>query len=250
MKFRVRVLSLLFLLFSSIPSWAGGGVTVFVPASMKDAIGHAAMAFEQSTGTAVTVVAASSSVLAKQITAGAPADLFISANAAWMDWAEEQGAVLKETRADIASNALVIATPENRTGDPAALLASGRFAMGDPGHVPAGIYARQALEQLGLWESVKANAVFGENVRVSLELVRRGEVGAAIVYRSDLAVSPGLTAAFAFDQSAHDPILYPAALTVHGGEKATGFLAFLRGAEGQSILSDAGFAPPPGGAVR
>ncbi len=250
MKFRVRVLSLLFLLFSSIPSWAGGGVTVFVPASMKDAIEQAAMAFEQSTGTSVTVVAASSSVLAKQIAAGAPADLFISANTTWMDWAEEQGAVLKETRTNIASNALVIAVSGNRAGNPAALLAGGRFAMGDPGHVPAGIYAKQALEHLGLWDGVKANAVFGENVRVALELVSRGEVGAAIVYRSDLAAARGLTAAFTFDQAAHEPILYPAALTGRGGDAAAGFLAFLRGAEGQSVLGDAGFTPPPGGPVQ
>lgn len=250
MRSRVHVISLFFLLLSSIWSWAGDGVTVFAAASMKDAVEHAGVAFERATGTPVTVVPASSSVLAKQIAAGAPADLFISANADWMDWAEERGVVMKDTRTDIASNALVIATTENRTGDPADLLAGGRFAMGDPGHVPAGIYARQALEQLGLWESVKVNAVFGENVRVSLELVRRGEVGAAIVYRSDLAVAPGLTAAFAFEQSAHDPILYPAAVTSHGGQAAADLLAFLKGNEGQSILRDAGFSPPPGGAIR
>ena len=247
MKSCVRVFSFLFSLFASVTSWAGDGVAVFAAASMKDAVEHAAAAFEQSTGTPVTVVAASSSVLAKQIAAGAPADLFISANTTWMDWAEDHGAVAKETRTNIASNALVIAAPENQAGDPAVLLSSGRFAMGDPAHVPAGIYAKQALERLGLWDGVKANAVFGENVRVSLELVKRGEVGAAIVYRSDLAVAPGLAAAFVFDQAAHDPILYPAALTGRGGREAADFLFFLQGSEGQSILRAAGFSPPGGG---
>lgn len=245
MKFRVPILSLVVFLLSTWAAWAGDDLKVFAAASMKDAIEHAGQAYRQETGTTVTVVPASSSVLAKQIAEGAPADLYISANTSWMDWVAERGAIREDSRIDIASNALVIAVSKGGEADAATLLGRGRFAMGDPTHVPAGIYAKQALEHGGLWDRVKANAVFGENVRVALALVERGEVGAAIVYRSDLAVAPDLKAAFTFNQTDHDPILYPAAVTRQGGDTAAAFLAFLAGPKGQAILDAAGFAPPP-----
>ncbi len=250
MRVCVHLLSILLLLLGVISASAGDGVTVFAAASMKDAIEHAGAMFEGSTGIPIKVVPASSSVLAKQVVAGAPADLYISANTDWMDWVGDRGAIDKNTRADIASNALIIAVSGSQTSTPATLLEAGRFAMGDPGHVPAGIYAKQALEHLGLWNKVRPNAVFGENARVALELVSRGEVGAAIVYRSDLAVAPDLAAAYTFDPSAHDRVLYPAALTTRGGKAAADFLEFLRGAQGQKILRDAGFFPPPVGAGK
>ncbi len=161
-------------------------LTVFAAASMKDAIERAAGEYQAAGGDEVVVSFASSSVLARQIEAGAPADVYISANTDWMAYLVERDLVRADSETIIAGNNLVIAAAEGTdpVDSPDALLDQ-RFAMGDPSHVPAGKYARTALENLGLWKDVEKNAVFGENVRVALELASRGEVKAAIVYGSD-----------------------------------------------------------------
>ena len=116
--------------------------------------------------------------------------------------------------------------------------------MGDPTHVPAGRYANAALSSLGLWEKVREHAVFGENVRVALELARRGEVGAAIVYGSDLHAVEGLRSVYVFPADGHEPIVYPAATTKKAQPEADAFIDFLSGDKGQAILKEMGFAPP------
>ncbi|MDN2567283.1 molybdate ABC transporter substrate-binding protein [Aquibium sp. A9E412] len=229
------------------PAAAADTVTVFAAASMKDAIDRAAVAYERMASVDVVVSFAASSVLAKQIAAGAPADLYISANVDWMDWLEAADALLPGSRLTIAGNTLVVAAPPGSApqDDPAGLLGGGRFAMGDPSHVPAGRYGRAALESLGLWEAVRGNAVFTENVRVALDYVRRGEVAAGIVYGSDRAAAPGLVAVYTFAEGSHPAIAYPAALTAGAKPAAAGFLEFLAGAEGQAIFAALGFAPAP-----
>lgn len=218
-------------------------LTVFAAVSMKDSLEEAAKAFEAEGGEKIVFSFAASSVLAKQIEADAPADAFVSADLAWMDWAAERDLIKPETRRLIAGNALVIAAPAGTAAvaDPAALLGSGRFAMGDPEHVPAGRYAKAALESLDLWDKVKANAVFGENVRIALEFVRRGEVGAAIVYGSDRNAAPELTTAYVFPADSHAPVIYPAAV-IAGGKDAAAFLDFLSGEAGQAIFAARGFS--------
>lgn len=224
-------------------------LTVFAAASMKDAMDRAAAAFEAETGVETVVSFASSSVLARQIEAGAPADLFISANQAWMDWLGERDLIDADKRRDVAANTLVIAAPRDvKSGKdvPDALLVKARFAMGDPSHVPAGIYAKHALESLGLWDEASGNAVFGENVRVALELAARGEVAAAIVYGSDQkAVEEDLARLYTFPAGSHDPIVYPAAPTVEASPAAAGFLDFLSGTAGQAIFAELGFSASP-----
>lgn len=253
---RLAGLLLLFavLLAPGLPQ-AGPAIVVFAAASMKEAVESAALAYEERTGDAVVVSLASSSVLAKQIDAGAPADLYVSASSDWMDWLEQRGGILPVSRRDIAGNTLIVAASANLLANDSSLdaLLSRRFAMGDPTHVPAGIYARQALAALGTWDAVEGNAVFGENVRVALEWVRRGEVDAAIVYGSDLNLVPELASVYVFAPSRHAPIVYPAALTAKGGERAQGFLDFLSSADGQDILAEAGLVPvvrPAGKAVE
>jgi molybdate transport system substrate-binding protein len=224
---------------------AAGKYTIFAAASMKDALDKAAKDFEAANGTKIVLSFASSSVLAKQIEAGAPADAFISADLQWMDYLAERKLIKPETRRVIARNDLVIAAPPGTepVADPEGLLSGGKFAMGDPKGVPAGKYAKAALEQLKLWDKVKANAVFGENVRVALEYVRKGAVGAAIVYGSDRFAAPELATAFVFPASSHEPIVYPAAETAGGDDGVTKFLDFLSAEAGQQNFVAFGFAP-------
>ncbi len=218
-------------------------VTVFAAASMKDVIEEAARQMKARDGTEVVASFASSSVLAKQIEQGAPAQIFISADLDWMDYVEKAGAIDKASRKVIAGNALVIATQkETPKGEAKELLGGGRFAMGDPSNVPAGKYGKAALEKLDVWKDVEKNAVFAENVRVALQYVSRGEVKAAIVYASDRAAAPGLVEAYRFPPDSHAPILYPAALVAKNEtDAARAFLAFLESDAGQAIIKDKGF---------
>ena len=234
------------LLAAALPARAADSVTVFAAASMKDAVEDAIADWRGADASRPEVVVsfASSSVLARQIEAGAGADIFISANPDWMDWLAERDAIAPDTRRDIARNTIVIARLGDTGFDSAAAALDGveRIAMGDPEHVPAGKYGRQALESAGLWADVQPKAVFGENVRVALTLAERGEADAAIVYGSDLVISETLKAAYVFPADGHDPIVYPAALTAGANDAALGFLDFLSGADGQAILARFGFS--------
>ncbi len=224
-------------------SIAAEQVTVFAAASMKDVLDEAAEKFQAKEGISVVTSLAASSVLAKQIEAGAPAQIFISADLDWMDYLQERDLIDKDSRAVIAGNALVIAAqPETGTGSAQDLLGNGRFAMGDPSNVPAGKYGKAALEELKIWEQVESNAVFTENVRVALQYVGRSEVNAAIVYSSDRSVTPDLIEAYRFPANSHKPILYPAALLAQDASlEAKAFLEFLESDEGQAIIASKGF---------
>lgn len=224
-------------------AYAAEKVTVFAAASMKDVIEEAAKEFNAKDGTEIVASFASSSVLAKQIEAGAPAQIFISADLDWMDYLDERNLIDKDSRKVIAGNALVIAAQEDTPqGDAKALLGAGRFAMGDPSNVPAGKYGKAALEKLDLWSEVEKKAVFTENVRVALQYVSRGEVKASIVYASDRMAAPELVEAYRFPASSHAPILYPAALIASNeSDAARAFLAFLESDAGQAIIKDKGF---------
>ena len=229
---------------TALPTFAAEKIVVFAAASMKDVIDTAAEKFKAENGSEVSASYASSSVLAKQIKAGAPAGIFISADLDWMDYVQERKLIDNDSRAVIAGNALVIAGAKDaKPAEAAEILKAGRFSMGDPSNVPAGKYGKAALEKLGIWADVSANAVFTENVRVALQYVSRGEVNAGIVYASDRAQVPELTEVYRFPASSHAPILYPAALVGTPDENAKAFLAFLRSDAGQAIIADKGFVP-------
>jgi molybdate transport system substrate-binding protein len=241
---RVLIICLMICLFPGAQASAEQRLVVFAAASMKEPLEAVAKSWEELTGRKVALSLAASSVLARQVAAGAPADIFISADQEWMDWLKARGSIVEDSRRLIARNRLVLVARQitDEAGDLGALLTAGRFAMGDPSHVPAGRYAEAALRSAGLWEIVQPHAVFGENVRVALDLVRRGEANAAIVYHSDRAASPDLTIVHEFLPDSHPPITYWAAAT-RPGQDVEDFLEFLEGPEGQAILVAHGFLP-------
>jgi molybdate transport system substrate-binding protein len=228
-------------------------LTVFAAASLTDAlndIGH----LWQAQGHKIVFSYASSSTLAKQIDAGAPADVFASADEKWMDDAEKSGHIEGATRTDLLGNALVLVEPKAQLHPvsltPGLKLApilgpSGRLAVGDPAHVPAGIYAKQALEKLGAWDSTKDHLAPAESVRAALRLVEIGEAPAGIVYATDIKSTPAVAIAGTFPPSSHDPITYPfAAVAGKNITEAKAFLAFLHTVAAQDVFHHYGFSNP------
>ena len=240
---------------TAAPAAEPGGapaLTVFAAASLTDAMKHIAQLWQAQGHAAPRLSFASSSVLAQQVGQGAPADVFISADLKWMDWLAGRHLIQPDTRANLLGNSLVLVEP--RAGlkpvtigpdlDLAGILgAGGRLAIGDPASVPAGIYAKQALTRLQLWDAVSQHLAPAENVRAALLLVERGEVPAGIVYGSDVASAPGLAVAGTFPDSSHDLILYPDAVptTATDQDEARRFLAFLRTPAAVQAFRAAGF---------
>ena len=203
---------------------------------------------------------AGSSSLARQIDAGAPADLYVSANPRWMDYLQERGLIEAGTRFDLVANRLVVVTPagsglavEPRPGFDLAGAFVGRLALGDPDHVPAGIYARQALRALGWWPALEHRLAPAPDVRAALLYVERGECEAGVVYATDAAVSRGVRVAAELADSLHAPIRYPAAVVA--GRDSPGvrdLLGRLRSVEAAEVFRRHGFTvlarsagPPP-----
>lgn len=218
-------------------------LTVFTAASTADALRKAADTFESQNGIQITIAPAASSTLARQIDAGAPADIFVSANADWMDWLQQRQRIVPGSRVVIAANRLVAAGLDPLPGEdgPELLSQARRFVMGDPSHVPAGQYAKAVLVKLGIWSSVAGKAIFAENVRVALEYVRRGEVPVGIVYASDLLVAPELKVLWDMPVDDHPPIVVPAARVHNAHPQAQAFLDYLMSTEGQDAFAAFGF---------
>ena len=224
-------------------------IIVFAAASLTDAMTTIARLWAGQGHALPLLSFAASSVLARQVAQGAPADLFLSADERWMDWLAARRPIHAASRGDLVGNTLVLVEPEDALRPvvigPALSLAAvlgptGRLAVGDPASVPAGIYARQALTRLGLWTAASARLAPAENVRAALLLVERGEAPAGIVYGSDVAAAPGLAVAGIFPEDSHPPIRYPAAILSDSPE-ATAFLAFLRGDAAQAVFRRDGF---------
>jgi len=230
-----------------------GDVLIFAAASTTQAIEEAGEHFARAGRDRVRGVFAGSSILAKQIDNGAPADIYLSANPAWMDYLAGRGRIDSASRRDLLANSLVVIAPAaSALGDdfaaaadiPAAL-GDGRLALGDPDHVPAGIYARQALASLGLWAALENRLVRTMDVRAALRLVARGEAPLGIVYASDAGAFGGVRVMAALGPSGHDPIRYPIALVAgRGNPAAQRFLDFLATPEMAALFRRHGFALP------
>ena len=227
------------------------GVTVFAAASLRDALDEVAEEFETTTGIKMVMSYAGSSVLARQIGFGAPADIFISANAEWMDWLQERGSVISESRTNLLSNRLVLVTSYkydamgvlSRTTDIHGLLQGGRLAMALVDAVPAGIYGKQALQNLGQWEAVAPDVVQTDNVRAALALAALGEARMAVVYETDAKAEPKVWTLGTFPEDSHPQITYPAA-QVSDKPTAKEFFVYLQSETAQEIFLRHGFLIP------
>ena len=233
---------------------AAADLTVFAAASLKTALDEAAAAYTRATGTEIATAYAGSSVLARQITQGAPADIFISASPDWMDVLAAENLLAPDTRCDLLGNRLVLiahATDAPRTDitpalDLPALVGDGPLAMAFTEAVPAGIYGKAALVSLGFWDAVAPRIVETDNVRAALALVALGEAPFGIVYASDAAAEPRVQVVGTFPEASHPPVIYPAAAIAIGNtEAASAFLAHLRAPAAQDIFARAGFTLLP-----
>jgi len=224
--------------------------TVLAAASLQESMNAASGAWEAKGHPRPRISFAGSSALARQIEAGAPADLFISADEAWMDELEGKKLLKPGTRTSFLRNTLVLIAPQDsktmlavRPDMPLAeTLGSGRLAIADPGGVPAGIYAKQSLTRLGLWDSVKDKLAPAENVRAALALVSRGAAPLGVVYGTDAQADPAVKVVGIFPQTSHEPISYPVALLASSNnDEGERFRQFLISSEGKAIFRRFGF---------
>jgi molybdate transport system substrate-binding protein len=222
-------------------------ILVFAAASMKNALDDVDAAFAKQTGIGIVASYDASSALMKQIEQGAPADVFISADLKWMDYGSEKKLIDDKTRVNLLGNTLVlIAAKGSKLGDVTIspdldLAGEGRIATGDVRAVPVGIYAKNALQKLGLWDAVEPKLAMVGNVRSALVLVARGEAPLGIVYATDAKVEPAVKIIAAFPDDSHEPIVYPVAATSAAKPAAALYLSFLRSAAARAIFERYGF---------
>ena len=226
-------------------------VVVFAAASLKNGLDDFAARWGAETGNTVTISYAGSGQLARQIVAGAPADLYLSANVGWMDEVEKAGFIQEGARADLLGNTLVLIAHGKGAAavnigpdlDLVGLLGGGKLAMALVDAVPAGQYGKAALGALGLWEGVAPSVAQADNVRAALALVSTGEAPFGIVYATDAAASDNVTVTATFPEGSHPPIIYPVALLSNATDPADrAFYDALFGAEARNPFEKQGFS--------
>jgi molybdate transport system substrate-binding protein len=225
-------------------------ITVFAAASMKNALDDIDAAYTAKTGVKVIVSYGPSSGLAKQIEQGAPADVFISADTDWMDYAISRKTINEPSRVNLLGNTIVLIAPKDskidnvtigQGFDLAKLAGDGKIATGDVKSVPVGKYAKAALEKLGSWQAAEPKFAMADNVRAALTLVARNEAVLGIVYSTDAKVEPGVKVIGTFPADSHPAIIYPVAATTTAKPETSDYLAFLRSSAVKTILEKYGF---------
>lgn len=221
-------------------------ITVFAAASLTDALKEIASSYEKSTGEKVRFNLAASNTLAQQIQAGAPADLFISADEAKMNQLDSSGLVANGTRKDLLGNSMVIITARGgpKITNPQDLTAIKHLSLADPKAVPAGIYAKAFLTKVGLWPALEAKVIPAENVRAAMAVIESGNAEAAIVYKTDAAISKNVHVAFAIPASDTPKIIYPAAILKDSRNAAAAgkFLNYLAAPQAHETFLKFGFS--------
>ena len=226
-------------------------ITVFGAASLTDVLQDLGDGFTRETAVPVRLSFAASSTLARQIENGAPADVFFSADLAWMDYLQMRALIQTQSRHDMVGNRLVLIAPlDSKVNLKIAphfmlvqSLGKGRLATGDPDSVPAGRYAQEALTNLGVWGEASERLIRADSVRSALAFVDRGEAPLGIVYETDALVDKSVRVVDVFPADSHKNIVYPIALTANASAEAGKFVAYLRGPAGDLAFKHYGFTP-------
>jgi len=234
------------------PASATDSLTVFAAASLKNALDDADAVFTKATGVKIVASYAASSALAKQIEQGAPADIFVSADLKWMDYLAEKKLIKPDTRVNLLGNRLVLIAPKEskldkveigKGFDIAKLAGDGRIAVADTKAVPAGLYAKAALEKLGAWTAAEPKLAQAENVRATLAFVARGETPIGIVYETDAKIEPKVKIVGMFPDGSYPPVTYPVAETTSSKDANAGkYLLFLRTLAAKAVFEKYGFS--------
>ena len=227
-------------------------VTLFAAASLSPALEELSALYQESSNIRCRCTYAASSVLAKQIYNGAPADIFISANPGWMAYLHSKQALLESSHSNLVGNRLVLASRKDSPFEfkfdmtLPTVLAQQKLALGDPDHVPAGIYGKSALVNSGLWDRVSESVVRTNNARVSVTLIKRGEVAAGIIYQSDYVSGQAyLKRQDSIPAKVHQPIVYPIAIIKgHDRPEVRAYLSFLKSPKAMIVFIKHGFILP------
>jgi len=248
----VAILSLFAAFAGATPAAAQDTLTVFAAASLRNALDETDAAFSKATGIKVVASYAASSALAKQIEQGAPADVYVSADLKWMDYLSERKLIKPDSRVNLLGNRLVLIAPQDsklshvdidKGFDIARLAGNGRIAVADVKAVPAGLYAKAALQSLDAWQAAEGKLAMAENVRATLAFVARGETPIGIVYATDAKIEPKVKIVGQFPEGSHPPVTYPAAVTAASKNAAAArYLAFLRTSAAKAIFERYGFS--------
>jgi molybdate transport system substrate-binding protein len=243
--------SLIAALLAAFAMHAGAAerLVVFAAASLKNALDETAVLYKNEKGVQASISYGASSALARQIEKGAQADVFLSADRDWMDYLEKKDLLAAGTRRDLLGNRLVLVAPAKQPQQLriapgfglAQDLGNGRIALADPRSVPAGKYAKAALEKLGVWDSISTRVAATENVRAALALVARGETRLGIVYATDAQAEPAVMVAGVFPADTHPPIVYPVAALKGAKPGAAAFLELLRSPAARVVFEKHGF---------
>lgn len=235
-------------LFSHTQAFAVDKVTVYAAASLTNAINELDVIYEQKNKVQIQTSYAGSSTLAKQIEAGAPADIFISADVQWMDYLQKKQLVSANDHVNLLGNRLVVIAPKAR---PIKLkidksfdftrVVQGKWCTGDTKSVPVGKYAKQALTSIGWWDKVSTRLVETEDVRAALNFVARGECQLGIVYATDAAISKNVVIIGTFPENTHQPIIYPIGLVKKNTESMK-FYKFLQSSQAKKVFKKYGFS--------
>jgi len=229
-----RVFLLLALLLAG-PAVAEEPVRVFAAASLTNALNEIGAQWQKAGHPKPSLAFGASSALAKQVEAGAPADVFASADLTWMDYLDQRGRIQAGTRTNLLGNTLVMIVPQGRRfpvdmrhGFDLAGAFDGRLCTGEPGVVPVGIYAKEALQHLGWWDGLKGRVVGTDDVRTALAFVERGECPLGIVYASDAKISRKVEVLATLPSNTHTPIVYPFAAINGARPETQAFLRFVQ----------------------
>ncbi len=244
----MKKLCLLTFLLCSAARPVTAEITVFAAASLTDSLEEIAADYENATGEKIRFNFAASNTLTQQIRAGAPADIFFSADEARMDALDTAGLIVKDTRRNLLENSLVIITPKNgvkiSNPDDLAKPTIRHLSLGDPKSVPAGVYAKQWLVEIGLWKSVETKIVPAENVRAAMAVVESGNAEAGIVYKTDAAISEKIIVSFEISATRGPKIIYPAAVLKDSRNMAAArkFITYLAGMQADQAFAKFGFS--------